>query len=99
MRGALETAGALEYITIVYTPTSDSAGCKYVAPCTGSAIDQHWMYQGKYVLVVFDDLIEQAEAYRTMSLLLRWPPSREAYPDDISYLHSRLLERCVKLSD
>src|SRR5699024_3647513 len=72
---------------------------KYLAPYTGSAIGQHWMYQGKHVLIVFDDLSKQAEAYRAVSLLLRRPPGREAYPGDVFYLHSRLLERCAKLSD
>jgi len=98
LRGALEEAGALEYTTIVHAPASDAAGFKYVAPYTGSAIGQHWMYQGKHVLIVFDDLTKHAEAYRAMSLLLRRPPGREAYPGDVFYLHSRLLERCAKLS-
>ncbi len=99
VRGALEEAGALEYTTIVAAPASDPAGFKYIAPYTGSAIGQHWMYQGKHVLIVFDDLSKQAEAYRTVSLLLRRPPGREAYPGDVFYLHSRLLERCAKLSN
>ena len=99
VRGALEEAGALEYTTIVASPASDSAGFKYLAPYTGSAIGQHWMYDGKHVLIVFDDLTKQAEAYRSVSLLLRRPPGREAYPGDVFYLHSRLLERCAKLSD
>ncbi|WP_456786940.1 F0F1 ATP synthase subunit alpha [Cellulomonas sp. P5_C5] len=99
IRGALEEAGALEYTTIVAAPASDPAGFKYLAPYTGSAIGQHWMYQGKHVLIVFDDLSKQAEAYRAVSLLLRRPPGREAYPGDVFYLHSRLLERCAKLSD
>ena len=99
VRGALEEAGALEYTTIVAAPASDPAGFKYIAPYTGSAIGQHWMYQGKHVLIIFDDLSKQAEAYRTVSLLLRRPPGREAYPGDVFYLHSRLLERCAKLSD
>jgi F-type H+/Na+-transporting ATPase subunit alpha len=99
MRGALEEAGALEYTTIVAAPASDAAGFKYLAPYTGSAIGQHWMYQGQHVLIVFDDLSKQAEAYRAVSLLLRRPPGREAYPGDVFYLHSRLLERCAKLSD
>jgi F-type H+-transporting ATPase subunit alpha len=99
VRGALEEAGALEYTTIVAAPASDPAGFKYLAPYTGSAIGQHWMYGGKHVLVVFDDLSKQAEAYRAVSLLLRRPPGREAYPGDVFYLHSRLLERCAKLSD
>ena len=99
VRGALEEAGALEYTTIVAAPASDSAGFKYLALYTGSAIGQHWMYDGKHVLIIFDDLTKQAEAYRAVSLLLRRPPGREAYPGDVFYLHSRLLERCAKLSD
>jgi F-type H+-transporting ATPase subunit alpha len=99
VRGALEEAGAMEYTTIVASPASDSAGFKYLAPYTGSAIGQHWMYDGKHVLIIFDDLTKQAEAYRAVSLLLRRPPGREAYPGDVFYLHSRLLERCAKLSD
>ncbi|MDM4763455.1 F0F1 ATP synthase subunit alpha [Galbitalea sp. SE-J8] len=99
VKGALEDAGALEYTTIVAAPASDAAGFKYLAPYTGSAIGQHWMYGGKHVLIVFDDLSKQAEAYRAVSLLLRRPPGREAYPGDVFYLHSRLLERCAKLSD
>ena len=99
VRSALEEAGALEYTTIVAAPASDPAGFKYLAPYTGSAIGQHWMHDGKHVLIVFDDLSKQAEAYRAVSLLLRRPPGREAYPGDVFYLHSRLLERCAKLSD
>jgi F-type H+-transporting ATPase subunit alpha len=99
VRGSLEEAGALEYTTIVASPASDPAGFKYLAPYTGSAIGQEWMYDGKHVLIVFDDLSRQAEAYRAVSLLLRRPPGREAYPGDVFYLHSRLLERCAKLSD
>ncbi|QDZ16549.1 F0F1 ATP synthase subunit alpha [Humibacter ginsenosidimutans] len=99
VKGALEDAGAMEYTTIVAAPASDPAGFKYLAPYTGSAIGQHWMYDGKHVLIVFDDLSKQAEAYRAVSLLLRRPPGREAYPGDVFYLHSRLLERCAKLSD
>jgi F-type H+/Na+-transporting ATPase subunit alpha len=99
VRAALEEAGALEYTTIVASPASDSAGFKYLAPYTGSAIGQQWMYDGKHVLIIFDDLTKQAEAYRAVSLLLRRPPGREAYPGDVFYLHSRLLERCAKLSD
>jgi F-type H+/Na+-transporting ATPase subunit alpha len=99
VRGALEEYGAMEYTTIVAAPASDSAGFKYLAPYTGSAIGQHWMYEGKHVLIIFDDLSKQAEAYRAVSLLLRRPPGREAYPGDVFYLHSRLLERCAKLSD
>ncbi|HZL04573.1 MAG TPA: F0F1 ATP synthase subunit alpha, partial [Coriobacteriia bacterium] len=99
VRGVLEEAGALEYTTVVASPASDPAGFKYLAPYTGSAIGQHWMYAGKHVLIVFDDLSKQAEAYRAVSLLLRRPPGREAYPGDVFYLHSRLLERCAKLND
>ncbi|MFI6997998.1 F0F1 ATP synthase subunit alpha [Nocardia sp. NPDC050175] len=99
VKSALEARGALEYTTIVAAPASDSAGFKWLAPYTGSALGQHWMYQGKHVLIVFDDLTKQAEAYRAISLLLRRPPGREAYPGDVFYLHSRLLERCAKLSD
>src|SRR3984957_17320960 len=99
VKQALEEAGALEYTTIVAAPASDPAGFKYLAPYTGSAIGQHWMYAGKHVLIIFDDLSKQAEAYRAVSLLLRRPPGREAYPGDVFYLHSRLLERCAKLSD
>ncbi|WP_462417213.1 F0F1 ATP synthase subunit alpha [Kytococcus sp. Marseille-QA3725] len=99
VRRTLEENGALEYTTIVAAPAGDPAGFKYLAPYTGSAIGQHWMYDGKHVLIVFDDLSKQAEAYRAVSLLLRRPPGREAYPGDVFYLHSRLLERCAKLSD
>lgn len=99
VRSTLEAKGALEYTTIVAAPASDAAGFKYLAPYTGSAIGQHWMYGGKHVLIIFDDLSKQAEAYRAVSLLLRRPPGREAYPGDVFYLHSRLLERCAKLSD
>ncbi|GAA0942939.1 F0F1 ATP synthase subunit alpha [Nonomuraea longicatena] len=99
VRARLEEAGAMEYTTIVAAPASDPAGFKYIAPYTGSAIGQHWMYQGKHVLIVFDDLTKQADAYRAVSLLLRRPPGREAFPGDVFYLHSRLLERCAKLSD
>ena len=99
VRRALEEGGAMEYTTIVASPASDPAGFKYLAPYTGSAIGQHWMYEGKHVLIVFDDLTKHAEAYRAISLLLRRPPGREAYPGDVFYLHSRLLERCAKLSD
>ncbi len=99
VRRALEDGGAMDYTTIVAAPASDSAGFKWLAPYTGSAIAQHWMYSGKHVLIVFDDLTKQAEAYRAISLLLRRPPGREAYPGDVFYLHSRLLERCAKLSD
>src|SRR6516162_2237096 len=99
VRQALEENGAMEYTTIVAAPASDPSGYKYIAPYTGSAIGQHWMYQGKHALIIFDDLSKQAEAYRAISLLLRRPPGREAYPGDVFYLHSRLLERCAKLSD
>ena len=95
----LTRRGAMDYTVIVNSPASDPAGFKYIAPYSGSAIGQHWMYQGRHVLIVFDDLTKQAEAYRAMSLLLRRPPGREAYPGDVFYLHSRLLERCAKLSD
>src|SRR5699024_5666724 len=80
-------------------PASDSAGFKWLAPFAGAALGQHWMYQGKHVLVIYDDLTKQAEAYRAISLLLRRPPGREAYPGDVFYLHSRLLERAAKLND
>ncbi|MEU7812334.1 F0F1 ATP synthase subunit alpha [Pseudonocardia sp. NPDC049154] len=99
IRQSLEDAGALEYTTIVAAPASDPAGFKWLAPYTGSALGQHWMYAGNHVLIVFDDLSKQAEAYRAISLLLRRPPGREAYPGDVFYLHSRLLERCAKLSN
>ena len=99
VKATLEENGAMEYTTIVAAPASDSAGFKWLAPFTGSAIGQHWMYDGAHVLVVFDDLSKQADAYRAISLLLRRPPGREAYPGDVFYLHSRLLERCAKLSD
>jgi F-type H+/Na+-transporting ATPase subunit alpha len=99
VKGALEEFGAMEYTTIIAAPASDPAGFKYLAPYTGSAIGQYWMYKGEHVLIIFDDLSKQAEAYRAVSLLLRRPPGREAYPGDVFYLHSRLLERCAKLSD
>jgi F-type H+/Na+-transporting ATPase subunit alpha len=99
IRQLFDEAGALEYTTIVASPASDPAGFKYLSPYTGSALGQHWMYQGYHVLICFDDLSKQAEAYRAVSLLLRRPPGREAYPGDVFYLHSRLLERCAKLSD
>jgi F-type H+-transporting ATPase subunit alpha len=99
VRQALEDHGAMEYTTIVAAPASDPAGFKYISAYTGSAIGQHWMYDGKHALIIFDDLSKQAEAYRAISLLLRRPPGREAYPGDVFYLHSRLLERCAKLSD
>lgn len=99
VRRTLEEHGALEYTTIVAAPASDSAGFKWLAPFAGAALGQHWMYQGNHVLVIYDDLTKQAEAYRAISLLLRRPPGREAYPGDVFYLHSRLLERAAKLSD
>ena len=99
VRKTLEEHGALDYTTIVAAPASDSAGFKWLAPFTGAALAQHWMYQGNHVLVIYDDLTKQAEAYRAISLLLRRPPAREAYPGDVFYLHSRLLERAAKLSD
>ena len=99
VRRVLEEGGAMDYTTIVAAPASDSAGFKWLAAYTGSAIAQEWMYDGKHVLIVFDDLTKQAEAYRAISLLLRRPPGREAYPGDVFYLHSRLLERCAKLSN
>jgi F-type H+/Na+-transporting ATPase subunit alpha len=99
VQATLEEAGALAYTTIVAAAADEPAGLKYIAPYTGSAIAQHWMYAGQHALIVFDDLSKQAEAYRAVSLLLRRPPGREAYPGDVFYLHSRLLERCAKLSD
>src|SRR6202012_1785567 len=99
VRRVLDEGGAMDYTTIVAAPASDPAGFKWLAPYTGSAIGQHWMYDRKPVLIVFDDLTKQAEAYRSISRLLRRPPGREAYPGDVFYLHSRLLERCGKLND
>ncbi|HYZ10793.1 MAG TPA: F0F1 ATP synthase subunit alpha, partial [Actinomycetota bacterium] len=96
---ALDSNGALEYTVIVNAPASLPASFKYIAPYSGSAIGQHWMYGGQHALIIFDDLSKQAEAYREVSLLLRRPAGREAYPGDVFYLHSRLLERCAKLSD
>ncbi len=96
---ALDEAGALDYTVVINAPASLPASFKYIAPYAGSAMGQHWMYQGEHALVVFDDLSKQAEAYRQISLLLRRPAGREAYPGDVFYLHSRLLERCAKLSD
>ncbi len=95
----LRQAGALEYTVVVTAPASDPAPFKYLAPYAGCAMGQHWMENGEHALVVYDDLSKQAEAYRQMSLLLRRPPGREAYPGDVFYLHSRLLERAAKLSD
>src|SRR5256714_662493 len=97
--GALEANGALEYTVVVNAPAAYPASFKYIAPYSGSAIGQHWMYNGQHALVIFDDLSKQAEAYREISLLLRRPAGREAYPGDVFYLHSRLLERCAKLSE
>jgi F-type H+/Na+-transporting ATPase subunit alpha len=94
----LRENGALEYTVIVNAPASDPAPFQYVAPYSGAAIGSHWMYDGKHVLIVYDDLSKQAVAYREISLLLRRPPGREAYPGDVFYLHSRLLERAAKLS-
>ncbi|MHB8339910.1 MAG: F0F1 ATP synthase subunit alpha, partial [Mycobacteriales bacterium] len=99
VRQVLDEYGALEYTTIVAAPASFPAAFKYVAPYAGSAIAQHWMYAGQHALIVFDDLTKQADAYRNISLILRRPAGREAYPGDVFYLHSRLLERCAKLSD
>ena len=95
----LEEFGALDYTVVVVAPASDPAPFKYLAPFAGCAIGQHWMDNGEHALVVYDDLSKQAEAYRQMALLLRRPPGREAYPGDVFYLHSRLLERSAKLSD
>ena len=95
----LTAHGALEYTVIVHASAADAAALQMYAPYAGSAIGQHWMYKGEHALVMFDDLSKQAIAYREISLLLRRPPGREAYPGDIFYLHSRLLERCAKLSD
>ena len=95
----LRENGALDYTVVVTAPAADSAPFKYLAPYAGCAMGQHWMENGEHALVVYDDLSKQAEAYRQMSLLLRRPPGREAYPGDVFYLHSRLLERAAKLSD
>jgi F-type H+-transporting ATPase subunit alpha len=95
----LERHGALEYTVVVLAGASDPAPFKYLAPYAGCAMGQHWMEHGEHALIVYDDLSKQAEAYRQMSLLLRRPPGREAYPGDVFYLHSRLLERAAKLSD
>merc|ERR1711907_701105 len=91
--------GALEYTEVVSAGASEAAALQYLAPYTGAAIAEHFMYQGKATLVIYDDLTKQAQAYRQMSLLLRRPPGREAYPGDVFYCHSRLLERAAKLSD
>jgi F-type H+/Na+-transporting ATPase subunit alpha len=95
----LREYGAMEYTVVVNAPASEPAPFKYLAPYAGSAIGQHWMENGEHALIVYDDLSKQAEAYRQLSLLLRRPPGREAYPGDVFYLHSRLLERSAKLSD
>jgi F-type H+/Na+-transporting ATPase subunit alpha len=95
----LDEHGALEYTVVVNAPAADEAVFKYLAPYGGCAMGQHWMENGEHALVVYDDLSKQAEAYRQLSLLLRRPPGREAYPGDVFYLHSRLLERAAKLSD
>ena len=95
----LRRYGAMEYTVVVTAPAADPAPFKYLAPYAGCAIGQHWMEHGEHALVVYDDLSKQAEAYRQLSLLLRRPPGREAYPGDVFYLHSRLLERAAKLSD
>ena len=95
----LEERGAMEYTVVVSAPAADAAPFKYLAPYAGCAMGQHWMENGEHALIVYDDLSKQAEAYRQLSLLLRRPPGREAYPGDVFYLHSRLLERAAKLSD
>ncbi|CAN5536507.1 F0F1 ATP synthase subunit alpha [soil metagenome] len=95
----LDQHGAMEYTVVVTSPASDPAPYKYLAPYAGCAMGQHWMENGEHALAVYDDLSKQAEAYRSVSLLLRRPPGREAYPGDVFYLHSRLLERAAKLSD
>jgi|TARA_B100001750_G_C15520584_1_gene611190 F-type H+-transporting ATPase subunit alpha len=95
----LEERGAMEYTVVVCAPAADSAPFKYLAPYAGCAMGQHWMENGEHALIIYDDLSKQAEAYRQLSLLLRRPPGREAYPGDVFYLHSRLLERAAKLSD
>jgi F-type H+-transporting ATPase subunit alpha len=95
----LEAHDAMDYTVVVAAPASESAPFKYIAPYSGCAIGQHWMENGEHALIVYDDLSKQAEAYRQLSLLLRRPPGREAYPGDVFYLHSRLLERAAKLSD
>ena len=95
----LRQDGAMEYTVVVTAPAADPAPFKYLAPYAGCAMGQHWMENGEHALIVYDDLSKQAEAYRQLSLLLRRPPGREAYPGDVFYLHSRLLERAAKLSD
>src|SRR5438552_5963546 len=89
----------MEYTVVVHAPAADGAVFKYLSPYSGCAMGQHWMENGEHALVVYDDLSKQAEAYRQLSLLLRRPPGREAYPGDVFYLHSRLLERAAKLND
>jgi F-type H+-transporting ATPase subunit alpha len=96
--GVLEERGAMEYTIVVAANANDPAALQYLAPYTGATLAEYFMYQGKHTLVVYDDLSKQAQAYRQMSLLLRRPPGREAYPGDVFYLHSRLLERAAKLS-
>ena len=95
----LTEKGALSYTVIVAANANDPATLQYIAPYTGAAIAEYFMYKGKATLIIYDDLSKQAQAYRQMSLLLRRPPGREAYPGDVFYLHSRLLERAAKLSD
>src|SRR5487761_2137859 len=95
----LRDHGAMEYTVVVNAPASDPAPYKYLAPYAGCAMGQHWMEHGEHALIIYDDLSKQAEAYRALSLLLRRPPGRDAYPGDVFYLHSRLLERAAKLSD
>jgi F-type H+-transporting ATPase subunit alpha len=95
----LRAHGAMEYTVVVNAPASDPVPFKYLAPYAGCAMGQHWMEHGEHALIIYDDLSKQAEAYRTLSLLLRRPPGREAYPGDVFYLHSRLLERAAKLND
>ncbi len=95
----LERYGALEYTTVVSAPASSPAPFQYIAPYSGAAIGANWMYRGEHCLIIYDDLSKQADAYRQLSLLLRRPPGREAYPGDVFYLHSRLLERAAKLND
>jgi F-type H+/Na+-transporting ATPase subunit alpha len=96
---ALEQHGAMDYTIVVSACASDPAPLQYIAPYAGAAVAEHFMYQGKHTLIVYDDLTKQAQAYRELSLLMRRPPGREAYPGDVFYCHSRLLERSVKLSD
>ena len=95
----LEEYGAMQYTTVVVSTASDLAPLQYIAPYAGCAIGEEWMENGEDVLVVYDDLSKHATAYRTLSLLLRRPPGREAYPGDVFYLHSRLLERAARMSE